>query len=137
MFYRFFLYLVQTPVYPLYGVGQQAVLGAIMFAPSPLFLFGFIYVSLVKETRSLDSLERRSSVPFPEITPGLGCGVAKGNKLHDTFISVLSLVMISMLLLFSYVDPLAVASNLSPAEGTNLRVNNSTIVYIGNSTSFF
>lgn len=53
MFYGFSLYLMTTPVYPLYSTSQQALLGIFMFAPSPVYFIGFLYITLSRESRKL------------------------------------------------------------------------------------
>ena len=54
MFYGFVLYIATTPVYPLYPLNQQAELGLALFAPSPIYLIGFLYLSLTRESRKLE-----------------------------------------------------------------------------------
>ncbi|MGI0090186.1 MAG: DUF1404 family protein [Nitrososphaerales archaeon] len=61
MFYGFALFVINTPVYPLYPVSQQQVLGVALFAPSPIYFVGYLYFSLTRESRRLDALENHSA----------------------------------------------------------------------------
>ncbi len=48
MFYGFALFLISTPVYPLYSVAQQQLLGIAMFAPAPAYFVGYLYFNLTR-----------------------------------------------------------------------------------------
>ncbi|MDA4111601.1 MAG: DUF1404 family protein [Thaumarchaeota archaeon] len=60
MFYGFALFLISTPVYPLYTVAQQQILGIAMFAPAPAYFVGYLYFNLTRENRRLEELEFNS-----------------------------------------------------------------------------
>jgi plastocyanin len=55
MFYGFALYLTPTAIYPVYPTSQQATLGLWLFAPSPIYLVGFLYFTLTRESKRLDA----------------------------------------------------------------------------------
>jgi plastocyanin len=57
MVYGIFLLIMNTPVYPLYPVSQQAILGIAMLFPSPLYFIGLMVASLHNETKRLESLD--------------------------------------------------------------------------------
>jgi len=57
MFYGFALYLITTPVYPLYPVAQQQLLGIALFAPAPVYFIGYLYLNLTRENRRLEAME--------------------------------------------------------------------------------
>jgi plastocyanin len=61
MFYGFALFLISSPVYPLYSVSQQQTLGIAMFAPAPAYFVGYLYFNLTRENRRLEELESTSS----------------------------------------------------------------------------
>jgi plastocyanin len=55
--YGFGLFLSASPIYPPSPVAQQQVLGAILFAPMPVIMFGYLYFSLMRESRKLEAME--------------------------------------------------------------------------------
>ena len=57
MFYGFALYIISTPVYPLYPISQQAELGLALFAPSPIYLLGYLYLNLTRENKRIEREE--------------------------------------------------------------------------------
>lgn len=63
MFYGFTLYVTPTPIYPLYPVSQQAELGLLLFAPSPIYVIAYLYFNLTRESRKLEQqVENRQLV---------------------------------------------------------------------------
>ena len=66
MVYGIFLLIMNTPVYPLYTVSQQTLLGYFMLLPSPFYFVGMISYSLHRETERLEQLEFSSK---PDLFP--------------------------------------------------------------------
>jgi plastocyanin len=55
MFYGFYLYLTPVAVYSVYPAAQQQVLGVWLFSPMPVFLVGYLYFTLTRESRRMDA----------------------------------------------------------------------------------
>ena len=64
MVYGIYLYIMNTPVYPLYPVSQQATLGVLLLFPSPLYFIVSILYSLDKETKRLERLELAPTLEY-------------------------------------------------------------------------
>ena len=110
MFYGFTLYLISTPVYPLYSVAQQQILGIALFAPAPAYFVGYLYLNLTRENRKLEALEFGSKVVEPQ-----------GRPLRKLIISVLSIVMIIVLIAYFALTGLIIVTAHNPL-GTNTSV---------------
>lgn len=65
MFYGFTLYVTPTSVYPLYPVSQQAELGLLLFAPSPIYVIAYLYFNLTRESRRLEQQQAENWKPVP------------------------------------------------------------------------
>jgi plastocyanin len=65
MFFGFVLYISTTPIYPLFSVAQQAQLGLLLFAPSPIYFIGFLYFTLTSQSRKLNRQNDVSENLFP------------------------------------------------------------------------
>lgn len=115
MFYGFALYLISTPIYPLYPVSQQALLGLFLFAPSPVYFVGFLYITLTRESRALDSEKRAGAPVVPKHSR---------KKLGHLTVAVLSILM--LVLLCGYLALTAVAIESSPSQS----LPNVPVVYI-------
>lgn len=114
MFYGFALYLITTPIYPLYPVSQQSLLGLLLFAPSPAYLGGFLYITLSRESRALEEGRGNTAhIPKPS-----------RKRLERLSIATISLLMI--FLLCGYLALTAVAIDSSTPQNTA----NVPIVYI-------
>jgi plastocyanin len=90
MFYGFALYLTSTPVYPLYTVSQQQMLGIALFGPSPIYFIGYLYVNLTRESRILIERESKHKVLPTD---------SWGKKTH-LLLGVLSLFLIALLVAY-------------------------------------
>ena len=56
MIYGIYLFIMNTPVYPLYPVSQQNLLAILMLFPAPLYFIGGIVFSLHRETAKIEEL---------------------------------------------------------------------------------
>ena len=57
MAYGIYLFIMTSPVYPLYSLDQQHFLAILMLFPSPAYFIGLMVVSLNRETRRLEELD--------------------------------------------------------------------------------
>ena len=103
MFYGFSLYLISTPVYPLYSVAQQQTLGIALFAPAPVYFIGYLYLSLTRENRKLEALEFGSKVVEP-----------RGRSLRKLIIPSLSIAMIVALIAYFAITGLIIVTAQNP-----------------------
>ena len=87
MFYGFALFLLNTQVYPLYPLAQQQLLGIALFAPSPAYIIGYLYFSLMRESRRLEAIEN----PKPTVSRNN----VRVNR--STLLAAFSLIMIAVL----------------------------------------
>ncbi len=110
MFYGFSLYLISTPVYPLYSVAQQQTLGIALFAPAPAYFVGYLYLTLTRENRKLEALEFGSKVVEP-----------RGRSLRKLIIPSLSIAMIIALIAYFSITGLIIVTAHNPV-GTNISV---------------
>ena len=110
MFYGFSLYLISTPVYPLYSVAQQQTLGIALFAPAPTYFVGYLYLTLTRENRKLEALEFGSKVVEP-----------RGRSLRKLIIPSLSIAMIIALIAYFSITGLIIVTAHNPV-GTNISV---------------
>jgi len=110
MFYGFSLYLITTAVYPLYSVAQQQTLGIALFAPAPAYFVGYLYLSLTRENRKLESLEFGSKVVEPH-----------GRSLRRLIIPSLSIAMIvALIAYFAITGLIIVTSHSSPGANVSI-----------------
>jgi plastocyanin len=96
--YGFALFLSSVPVYVPSSVAQQQVLGAILFAPMPVIMFGYLYLNLTRESRKLDALEGK-------LRPVRSRRLASG-----TLLGILALLMISSSVVYFGSTSLAISS---------------------------
>ncbi len=115
MFYGFALYIISTPVYPLYPVDQQALLGVFLFAPSPVYFVGFLYITLTRESRKLDAEKR------PDMT-----AVRRPMRKRLGHLTVAALSILMIVALSGYFAMTVVAINSSPSQS----LANVPVVYI-------
>jgi plastocyanin len=113
MFYGFSLYLINTPVYPLYSVAQQQTLGIALFAPAPAYFIGYLYLSLTRENRKLEALEFGSKVVEP-----------RGRSLRKLIIPALSIAMIVALISYFAITGLIIVTAQNPLGA------NTSLIYI-------
>src|SRR5579875_356300 len=57
MVYGLYLFVMTTPVYPLYPVGQQTLLAILMLFPSPVLFIPSLVISLNRETNRLEAMD--------------------------------------------------------------------------------
>ncbi len=111
MFYGFALFLISTPVYPLYPVSQQQLLGVALFAPAPVYFIGYLYLNLTRENRKLEALEiGPQSVPAKP--------KRSGRKL---IIPALSILMIVVLVTYFAITGFVIVTAKTP-QSPNLSV---------------
>ncbi|MGI0081319.1 MAG: plastocyanin/azurin family copper-binding protein, partial [Nitrososphaerales archaeon] len=115
MFYGFALYIISTPVYPLYPVDQQALLGVFLFAPSPVYFVGFLYITLTRESRKLDAEKR------PDMT-----AVRRPMRKRLGHLTVAALSILMIVALSGYFAMTVVAIDSSPSQS----LVNVPVVYI-------
>jgi len=158
MFYGFALYIATTPIYPLYPLNQQSELGLALFAPSPIYLIGYLYFSLTKESRRLEQEDAESGLLMsPTLTPqSIARRNANGTSVSRMLVLVLSIVMIVSLLgyygytaaaisvpvvapsphdSYIYIEEGPVSWQYSPQHMTVVLGQNNTVTWISHSYS--
>ena len=103
MFYGFALFLISTPVYPLYSLSQQQSLGIAMFAPAPVYFIGYLYFTLTRENRRLEALEAKAPTKVTKRKPRSGLVVP-----------FLSLTLIAVLVGYFALTGVVIASANTP-----------------------
>ena len=103
MFYGFALFLLSTPVYPLYSLSQQQSLGIAMFAPAPVYFIGYLYFTLTRENRRLEALEANAPERSTKRKPRSGLVVP-----------ILSLTLIVILVGYFALTGVVIASANTP-----------------------
>ncbi len=148
MFYGFALYLITTPVYPLYPVSQQALLGVSLFAPSPIYFVGFLYITLTRETRRLDPIRldqsahtRKSSLnrAMKGLIPAFSIImiIALGGYLAMTVVAISSAPsQDSANIPVIYIEETPVTWQYSPQNITVLIGSNNTVEWISHSLTY-
>ncbi|MHB1909024.1 MAG: DUF1404 family protein [Nitrososphaerales archaeon] len=114
MFYGFFLYLTPQAIYPVYPAGQQALLGLLLFAPSPIFFIGFLFFTLSRETRKLDR-EKMEMRGLP--TKNMLSAVSRFST------AALSILMIALLVIYF-------GFTASAVYGAHVNASANAVVYI-------
>ena len=113
MFYGFALYLISTPVYPLYPVAQQQLLGVALFAPAPVYFILYLYLNLTRENRKLEALElEMPTVAIPK------------RSFRKVIIPTLSVLMIIALVVYFVVTGFVIVTAKAPS------ISNIAVVYI-------
>jgi plastocyanin len=107
MFYGFALYLITTPVYPLYPVAQQQLLGIALFAPAPVYFIGYLYLNLTRENRRLEALEAG-----PQILS------SPTKSYRKMILPSLSILMIAVLVIYFVVTGAVILTAHSPQSST-------------------
>ncbi len=74
--YGFALFLTPVEIYPPSTVSQQALLGILLFAPSPVYVVGYLYYTLTRESRKLEELETGRKVQSSSKIPSFFKGKA-------------------------------------------------------------
>jgi len=116
MFYGFALYLISTPVYPLYPVAQQQLLGVALFAPAPVYFISYLYLNLTRENRKLEALEMETpKVAIPK------------RSIRRVIVPTLSIAMVVALIAYFAVTGIVIVTAKTPSSP------NVSVIYIDES----
>lgn len=116
MFYGFALYISTSPIYPLYPVSQQVQLGLLLFAPSPIYLIGYLYFNLTRESRRLE--REFSSASAPSHAPKSS---AHGKGAGQLVVVLLAVILLASLGVY-YVSTFAIISTASYGNSPSVAV---------------
>jgi plastocyanin len=122
--YGIFLYIQTSPVYPLYSVGQQQLLGLAMFAPSAFYFISYIVLTLVHETYKIEAAE----VKVASGIPGLKISRRSPNRLSRLMMPLLTIILLGTIVgYFASAASLVYASDINNSRIANDRT---PLVYI-------
>jgi plastocyanin len=124
MVYGIFLYVSNTPVYPLYPVSQQALLGVLLLFPAPLYFIISIAYSLDRETTRLEQLDLTNESDLL-----LNTSTRKVSNSQPKLRSVI-IPVITLLLIVIFVGYLAVVGGMIYTSYASDPPRGSAVVYI-------
>jgi plastocyanin len=131
MAYGIYLFIMNTPVYPLYpSVGQQALLGIFMLFPSPVYFIGLMVFSLTRETKRLEELEF-ASLELNKRTPIISHQARSDNPRIQISLKRSVVPLTTVVLIATFVGYLIVTAGViySSSAADPIRTNE-VIVYI-------
>ena len=106
MVYGIYLFIMTTPVYPLYPLNQQVLLGILILFPAPFYFIGSIGFSLHRETKRLEEIELRSSK-----VPQIRATSSKTSNFGRTTVQLITLLLISVFVGYLIVVSAAIYSS--------------------------
>jgi plastocyanin len=122
--YGIFLYIQTSPVYPLYPIGQEQLLGLAMFAPSAFYFTGYLALTLVHETYKIEAAEAKVSSGVP----GLKISRRSPTRLSRPVMPVLTIILLGTIVgYFASAASLVYASDINSSRIANDRT---VLVYI-------